>query len=134
MANNDPTGSLPPEILESIAVSNAKSIGEQPAVLANLALANQIANINLAQQQALTAQQAMMQLTLATVAKCVEIISQVNPSSPGAPEQMQVMATLIESMTKGMGGAVPGQSQSPSGPPPSSSHHNAHHEGYPRRG
>jgi hypothetical protein len=101
-------GALPPEILEAIAVSNAKSIGEQPAILANLALANQIANINQAQQQALTANQAMLQITLATVAKAVEIIAQINPASPSADKQMSAMMSLIETMTKPAAGGGPG--------------------------
>jgi hypothetical protein len=100
-------GGLPADILEAIAVSNAKSIGEQPAILANLALANQIANINLAQQQALTAQQAMLQLTLATVAKCVEVIADIDPSKPNAGDQMKKMMELMEQMTSKVGGAAP---------------------------
>ena len=111
------TTGLPPEVVASISISSAKSIGEQPAVLANLALANQIANINLAQQQALSAQQAMMQLTMATVAKCVEIITQIDAAAPNAPEHMKVMAALIESMMKGMNGGLSGQGAAAAAPP-----------------
>ncbi len=69
------SSSLPDEIIQSIAISNAKSIGEQPAILANLALANQILNQNLQQQSAISMQQAINQITLATAAKCVSVIT-----------------------------------------------------------
>ena len=52
--------SLPDQIVESIAISNAKSIGEQPAILSNLALANQILNNNMQQQMMLSQQQAIV--------------------------------------------------------------------------
>lgn len=68
------SGSLPDEIVQSIAISNSKSIGEQPAILANLALANQILNNNLASQMFITQQQAMNQITQATVARVVSLI------------------------------------------------------------
>ncbi len=71
MAENS---SLPDEIVQSIAIANAKSIGEQPAILANLALANQILNNNLQQQMLISNQQAMNQITMATMAKCVTLI------------------------------------------------------------
>ncbi|MCC6552344.1 MAG: RebB family R body protein [Polyangiaceae bacterium] len=87
---------LPQEILDAISISNAKSIGEQPAILANLALANQIANINLAQQQAVTAQQAMLQVTIATMSKCVEAILTIDPAKPGAATQMQQIQSIVD--------------------------------------
>lgn len=68
------SSSLPDEIVQSIAIANAKSIGEQPAILANLALANQILNNNLQQQMLISNQQAMNQITMATMAKCVTLI------------------------------------------------------------
>ena len=70
----DSDSSLPNEIVQSIAISNAKSIGEQPAILANLALANQILNNNLQQQMFISNQQAMNQIAMATMAKCVTLI------------------------------------------------------------
>lgn len=66
--------SLPNEIVQAIAISNAKSIGEQPAILANMALANQILNNNLQQQMMISNQQAMNQIAMATMAKCVTLI------------------------------------------------------------
>ena len=67
--------SLPNEIVQAIAISNAKSIGEQPAILANMALANQILNNNLQQQMQLSYQQAVNQINMATISKCVAIIT-----------------------------------------------------------
>ncbi|GHH57387.1 MULTISPECIES: FAD-binding monooxygenase [Gammaproteobacteria] len=65
---------LPADVIQAIAISNAKSIGEQPAVLANLALAQQIFNQNLQQQISLSQQQAMNQVQMAAAAKCVALI------------------------------------------------------------
>ena len=74
MADPASSGSLPDSIVQSIAISNAKSIGEQPAILANLALANQILNNNLQQQMIISTQQAMSQILMATMARCVTAI------------------------------------------------------------
>jgi hypothetical protein len=74
--------SLPPQIVESIAIANAKSIGEQPAILANFALANQIFNNNMQQQMMLSQQQAMNLVTMATSAKCVAIITRMDNTDP----------------------------------------------------
>jgi hypothetical protein len=74
--------SLPADIVQAIAISNAKSIGEQPAVLANLALAQQIFNQNMQQQIALSQQQAMNQVQMAVAARAVSLIEQAQtPSS-----------------------------------------------------
>ena len=69
--------------------------GEQPAVLANLNLADAIANQNLAQQNEINNQQAMNQVTLATVAKGVEVITSVNPSKPAQGQVLEVSESLI---------------------------------------
>lgn len=87
------------ETIDAISNSNTKSIGEQPDILANLELANQIANINLVQQQALAVQQAMLQLTLATVAKCVGAITAIDPSNPGAAAQTAQFVEIINKLT-----------------------------------
>lgn len=90
-----PTGDIPNDLIEAIADSTAISVGEQPAILANLALANLIANTNLAQQNAISNQQAMFQLEMTIVSKCVEVIANINPSSAHAASQMQAMQQLI---------------------------------------
>lgn len=79
-------GNLPNEIVEAIAVSNAKSIGEQPAILSNLSLATQILNNNMQQQMMLAQQQALNQIALATTAKCVSLITQGVSGKPSAEE------------------------------------------------
>jgi hypothetical protein len=56
------------------AISDPKINGEQSAVLANLALANQVFAANLRQQNALAHQQAVNHLRLAVAARCVSLI------------------------------------------------------------
>lgn len=91
-------GSLPDEIVQSIAISNAKSIGEQPAILANLALAQQIFNQNMQQQISLSQQQAMNQVQMAAAAKCVAILE----STDGCKNQATIDQMLkdIEKILK----------------------------------
>jgi hypothetical protein len=88
---------LPDQIVESIAISNAKSIGEQPAILSNLALANQILNNNMQQQLALSQQQAMNQITMATVSKCIAVIT--DPKGT-ASEDSKSITSVIQAMEK----------------------------------
>lgn len=73
------TSSLPNEIVESIAIGNAKAIGEQPAMLSNLAYANTVANTNLSQQNAVANQQAMNELGIAVTGKAVNIVANLGP-------------------------------------------------------
>ncbi|WYL96839.1 MAG: RebB family R body protein [Gloeotrichia echinulata IR180] len=73
-----PSG-LPNDIRESIAIANAKSVAEQPAMLSNLAFANLVTNTNLAQQNAIANQQAMYQLSVTITAKAVNKISDLSP-------------------------------------------------------
>jgi hypothetical protein len=93
MPNGD--SNISNDLIEAIADSTAISVGEQPAILANLALANLIANTNLAQQNAISNQQAMFQLEMTIVSKCVEVIANINPSSAHAANQMTAMQQLI---------------------------------------
>ena len=76
--STDSPSTLPAALEQAIAATNANVIGLQPAVLANLALANEVFNANLQQQMIIAQQQAMNQLILATAAKCVEIINQAD--------------------------------------------------------
>ncbi|WP_170113051.1 RebB family R body protein [Ahniella affigens] len=76
---SDSNASLPNEIVQSIAISNAKSIGEQPAILANLALANLITNTNLSQQNAIATQQAMNELQISVTGKVVQMLTTLGP-------------------------------------------------------
>lgn len=79
---------LPADIVQAIAISNAKSIGEQPAILANLALSQQIFNQNLQQQNAVSHQQALNQIKLAVVGKYIAMIDSVGFGDEAAIEKM----------------------------------------------
>jgi hypothetical protein len=93
---DDSTGNISNDLIEAIANSTAMAVGEQPAILANLALANQIANTNLAQQNALSNQQAMFQLELTIVSKCVELIANINPTNASAAQQLQMFQQIMQ--------------------------------------
>lgn len=90
------SSNIPSDLIEAIASSTAISVGEQPAILANLALANQIANTNLAQQNAISNQQAMFQLELTIVSKCVELIANISPASATATQQLAAFQKVME--------------------------------------
>jgi hypothetical protein len=90
-----PATSLPDDFVESVAIVNAASIGEQPAILANLALANQIFNNNLEQQILISQQQAMNQIMLATLGKCVTLILR---DDGVAPYQSGDMKAVLDEM------------------------------------
>ncbi|MBV6812421.1 FAD-binding monooxygenase [Xanthomonas campestris pv. passiflorae] len=93
--------SLPADIIQAIAISNAKSIGEQPAVLANLALAQQIFNQNMQQQISLSQQQAMNQVQMAAAAKCVAMIERTSECKN--QQSIDQMVKDIEKLIKDMG-------------------------------
>jgi hypothetical protein len=93
------SGSIPADLIAAIASSTAMSVGEQPAILANLALANQIANTNLAQQNAISNQQAMFHLELTIVSKCVELIASINPTSATASQQLEAFQKVMEAFS-----------------------------------
>ncbi|RTL42007.1 MAG: FAD-binding monooxygenase [Burkholderiales bacterium] len=95
---------LPAEIVQAIAISNAKSIGEQPAVLANLALAQQIFNQNMQQQIALSQQQAMNQVHMATAATTASLIAQAGQggcvSRPAIEQIAKDVARLLAELDR----------------------------------
>ena len=84
---------LPDSIVEAIALSNAKSIGEQPAILANLALANQILNTNIVQQNQINQQQTMNQISNAALSKYIALITSDDKNSL---KEAEALAKLIE--------------------------------------
>jgi hypothetical protein len=98
-SSSSSSSSLPDEIVQSIAIANAKSIGEQPAILANLALANQILNNNLQQQMLISNQQAMNQITMATMAKCVTLIVGGKGDSSAVKELLDFLKNACPSPT-----------------------------------
>lgn len=85
------------EIIDSITQPNIKSLGEQPAMLSNLAYANLIANQSLSEQNAVSqaqtaqAQTAPLALTEAQIAATVTDLKApqppIQPQSPAETEQ-----------------------------------------------
>ena len=100
-------GALPEVIVESIAISNAKAIGEQPAILANLALSNQILNNNIQQQIMISQQQAMNQITMATLSKCVALITGGDGNTQSAKDMMDMLNKMFEASKDMLKAAVP---------------------------
>lgn len=73
---------LPPSLGETvtvIGVTNLKSVGEQPAMLSNLAYSNTVSNTNLSHQNAVSNQQAMNELAISVVGKTVNKVSDLGP-------------------------------------------------------
>jgi Killing trait len=68
-----------PQITDAIDIANLKAIGEQPAMLSNLAFSNLVNNVNLAQQNAVANQQAMNQLGVSVLGKAVNLITTLGP-------------------------------------------------------
>lgn len=90
---------LPSEIVQSIAIANATTIASQPAVLANLALANEILNANLRQQAQIAQQQALNLLTLAVVAKSVATILRDDPGDGATAGEIKDLLDTLKSVT-----------------------------------
>lgn len=89
---------LPEDIVQALAIANANSIGAQPAILANLALANQIFTANLQQQALAAQQQATNLIVLALVAKCVRLILAEGGKDPAARAQLQELLATLKSL------------------------------------
>lgn len=60
------------DVIESVAISNIKSVAEQPAMLSNLAYSNLVSNANIAQQNAVSNQQQMNELSVAIISLIVK--------------------------------------------------------------
>ena len=89
---------IPKSILQSVAISNCKAVAEQSAMLSNLSFSNVISNVNLAQQNAVSHQQAMNQLTTAVVGKIVNLITNLSPLEAVAINNLDTgnrMASMI---------------------------------------
>lgn len=86
-------GSLPPGLVEAVAIGNLKDISEQPAMLANLAYSNTVSNTNLSQQNAVANQQAMNELGISIVGAGVNLLGKAGahagktPNSASAKQQ-----------------------------------------------
>ena len=70
---------LPDDIREAVAIANVKSVAEQVSMLSNLAYANLISNTNLAQQNAVSNQQGLNQLSETVTGKSVNLVANLNP-------------------------------------------------------
>jgi hypothetical protein len=68
-----------PQVTDAVTTNSVSTIADQPAILSNLALANLIANTNLAAQNAIANQQAMNELGVSVVGKIVNMLSTVGP-------------------------------------------------------
>ncbi|HEX8559088.1 MAG TPA: hypothetical protein VF668_13365 [Pyrinomonadaceae bacterium] len=64
---------------ESVALGNLSSVAGQPSALADLALLNLVNNINASQQNAVSNQQAMNQVALATTGRVVNLVAGLSP-------------------------------------------------------
>jgi hypothetical protein len=89
---------LPDDIRESVAIGNVKSVAEQPAMLSNLAYANLISNINLSQQNAVSNQQAMNQLSLTITGKAVNRISDLSSAEAVAINKLDTGNQLAQTL------------------------------------
>jgi hypothetical protein len=91
--------SLPKSIVGSIAVGNT-SVAQQPAILANVAMGNLVQNVNMAQQNAVSAQQSMNQLQMATLGKAVNVLTSQGPAQAAAARVNQNEQALYRLLLK----------------------------------
>jgi len=86
---SDILGLLPMDIIESVLVSLIKVLGEQPAVETALDLAEKVAAANHQQQNQLTEQLLVNNLTVAATVKIMELITAIDPKATDALEKIQ---------------------------------------------
>jgi hypothetical protein len=82
-ANVHATSALPDDLRESVAAANLKCVAEVPSVLSNLATADAVTHQRMTNQNALSHQQAMNAISVASVGKVVELISATSPAEGG---------------------------------------------------
>ena len=99
MATN-PKSTLPDDTRKSFAIAHTASVAEQSARLLNTAYANLVNSINLSWQNAVSHQQAMFNLQMATVAKRVELIANVSSPVAAAMGLPEAMRQLLETMDR----------------------------------
>jgi hypothetical protein len=87
------------DIRESIAIGNVKSVAEQSSMLSNLAYANLISNVNLAQQNAVSNQQAMNQLGLTVTGKVVNLVANLSPMEAVAVVKMDTGNDIAQQLS-----------------------------------
>ena len=98
MTDSQNTTPLPEEITEAVAINSIKSIAEQPAVLANLALANLINNVNISQQNAIANQQAMNQIQATVTGKLVNLLTTLGPLEAMSAQQLLTNNSLAQDL------------------------------------
>ncbi len=96
---------LPEEVLQSISISNAKAVGEQPALLANLMFGNSASNSNLSQQNAVSNQQAMNELNVVVTGKAVNLVANLSPMEAVSTAQLFTGNTVAEEIAD-LGAAI----------------------------
>jgi hypothetical protein len=67
------------EVVSAVAIGNLKAISEQPAMLSNLAFANVVASNNLGQQNAVSNQRTVGELSLSVLAGGTNTVSNLGP-------------------------------------------------------
>jgi hypothetical protein len=100
ITSNPAHETLPPAVREAIAITNATVIGEQPAILANLALADQIFNQHMLHQERLARQQAVNFIRLAVVARSVNLLLTNGPASQEADGQIERALRLLDRLNE----------------------------------
>jgi hypothetical protein len=89
---------LPEEIIQSIAIANAKSIAEQPATLSNLMLGNLVQNTNQSQQNAVSNQQNVNGIQQAILSKVVNLLTTLGPLEAMSAQQILTGNAVAEEM------------------------------------
>lgn len=87
---------LPDDLVKAMA--DAKAQGSSSALLAELALANEIFNNNAATQSFMAQQQAMNQVLLATVAKTVSVILNTTTDGQESAAAVKPLLALIDEL------------------------------------
>lgn len=89
---------LPGDIRESVAITNVKTIAEQPSLLSNLAFADLISNDNLSQQNAVANQQGMSQLAISVAGKINNLVTNLNPLQATAQAKLDTGNDISEQL------------------------------------
>lgn len=96
--DDDPSPSLPKEIIDAIAIGNVKSVAEQSSMLSNLAYANLITNTNLSAQNAVANQQALNQLGATVTGKSVNLVANLSPLEAVASVKLDTGNDIAEQL------------------------------------
>ena len=92
------SSALPDDIRESIAIGNVKSVAEQTSMLSNLSYADLISNDNLSQQNAVSNQQGMNQLSMTVSGKINNLVSSLSPMEATAVAKLDTGNDVAEQL------------------------------------